>query len=370
MGDSYAPNKHSYYQAPYHNSYPPRRGYENGYSGSSGGNGAAPTYQPRPAPVQQANVQHQTAKSRRLYIGNIPFQAGLTDVALTQFFSAMYVAGFRPNQPGESLPVVSFWLHSDGKFGFMELRGEQEAVNMMQFNGVFLHGRPLRVNRPSDYKPELHNPAGMNIVPDSVNIQAIMHLCEQLGGVVAAPAQLAALAASQAAKGSLHQASPSVAVGMNAAPTPVLQPVANAALRSEAHSDRGAPAPTPFLKVSASDRRSQESTDEKERPAHEGRVISLKNLVTDDDLEGDEDYKDLLEEVETECSNYGRVRSLSIPRSGPWKRAAFVEYENVSSVPGAVQALNTKVFDDRQIEAAVVSGCETAAEAASRPKRA
>lgn len=176
-------------------SRPSPRGYENGFGGQNGGGGNS-NYQPRPPP-SMLPPQQQTSRSKRLYIGNVPNHVGLTDIALMQFFSALYVAGFRTNQPGEPLPVTSFWLHSDGKFGFMELRGEQEAVNMMQFNGVFLHGRPLRVNRPSDYRPEIHNPTGLNLVPESVNTKAVMELCEKLGGVTGAPAQLAAIAASQ-----------------------------------------------------------------------------------------------------------------------------------------------------------------------------
>lgn len=350
------------YNAGYDRNRGPPRGYENGFTAQNGVNGAQPMYGQRAGlPVQHPNLQ-QTAKSRRLYIGNIPFQAGLTDVALTQFFSALFVAGFRANNPGESLPVVSFWLHSDGKFGFMELRGEQEAVNMMQFNGVFLHGRPLRVNRPSDYRPELHNPAGMSLVPDEVNIRAVMDLCNQLGGVVSAPAQLAAIAASLAAKESQPQIPSSVpsSVPASVAPggasnysmplrsqTPASNPPG---LKSEPTSSAG----DPMLHIS--------------RSIKQSRVLSLRNLVTDDDLQGnDEEFQEILEDVENECANYGLVRSVNIPRSGTWKGSAFVEFNDSAETKKALEALGQKVFDGRKIVAVIVDGCETAADAANRP---
>lgn len=311
--------------------------------------------------MPQQNPQ-QTAKSRRLYIGNIPFQAGLTDVALTQFFSALYIAGFRANNPGECLPVVSFWLHSDGKFGFMELRGEQEAVNMMQFNGVFLHGRPLRVNRPSDYKPELHNPAGMNLVPDDVNVQAVMDLCNQLGGVVSAPAQLAAIAASQAPKTETPLQIPSSvpsSIPVSAVPGP--SSAYQAPLRSET--------PTRNLQPTTSEPGPPSSEQEVRppKPRPKSRVVSLRNLVTDEDLDGDEEgYQDLVEDVKGECSNYGRVWSINIPRVGRWKGSAFVEFSESAEAQKAIEALGQRVFDDRRIVAVIVDGCETAADAANR----
>lgn len=356
------------YQGQYDRNRGPPRGYENGF-GASGGGASGPLYHPRPAmPMHQANMQ-QTAKSRRLYVGNIPFQAGLTDVALTQFFSALYVAGFRANRPGELLPVVSFWLHGDGKFGFVELRGEQEAVNMMQFNGVVLHGRPIRVNRPSDYRPELHNPSHINLVPDQVNVQAVLDLCQQIGGIVGAPAQLAVIAASQAtrviqpqvppslpARGSPYQqppAAPHVSIPATGAP-PSVPP-------SQTSPKAASDAPVPKAAISRPD-------PPQPTPKKGNRVVSLKNLCRDEDLSGDQEYEELLADVKDECSGYGGVNSINIPREGPWKGTAFVEFADVSVVSAAVDALGKRVFDSRQIEAVALDGYENADEAANRRK--
>mmetsp|Transcript_16261 Transcript_16261/g.32995 ORF Transcript_16261/g.32995 Transcript_16261/m.32995 type:complete len:333 (+) Transcript_16261:286-1284(+) len=87
-------------------------------------------------------TQQLAKKNRRLYVGNLPFHVGITEPALTEFFNALYLASFqnKADEFGSVHPVLSVWLHSDGKFGFMELRSDRDAVNTLQLNGVYLHG--------------------------------------------------------------------------------------------------------------------------------------------------------------------------------------------------------------------------------------
>jgi len=44
------------------------------------------------------------------------------------------------------------------------------------------------------------------------------------------------------------------------------------------------------------------------------KVLVLKNMVTPQELEDNEEYQDILEDVKGECSRYGQVVSLNIPR--------------------------------------------------------
>ena len=43
-------------------------------------------------------------------------------------------------------------------------------------------------------------------------------------------------------------------------------------------------------------------------------ILCLMNMVTPDELVDDEEYEDIQEDIRQECSKYGRVRSLEIPR--------------------------------------------------------
>ena len=46
-------------------------------------------------------------------------------------------------------------------------------------------------------------------------------------------------------------------------------------------------------------------------------VLCLLNMVTEEELRDEEEYEDILEDIREECSKYGEVRSLEIPRPLP-----------------------------------------------------
>lgn len=366
----------------------------------SGLSGAHPmgSYGPRPALLTSAPTASYPpahAKSRRLYIGNVPFQAALTDYALVQFFSALYVAGFRANLPGEPLPVVSFWLHGDGKFGFMELRGEQETVNMMQFNQTMLHGRLLKVNRPSDYRPEIHNPNGGHIQPEQVNAEAVLTLCEKLDGLAAPPPLLVSRAQAIRAARENDQYVNGVDASTSNGGNPDVAPMTNwnaqvdgsmpgtaqnghsqmtpnridgaTKEEEELNVDRAIPPADTMVAKSVETGVDQSKAALSHDKNEQLVVISLQNLVTDDDLDGnDEEYSEVVEDVESECGKYGQVVSVNIPRTGYWKRTAFVQFADEAGARDAIDALAKRVFDGRKIVAVGVEGVSTAEEAANR----
>jgi splicing factor U2AF 65 kDa subunit len=309
----------------------------------------------------QAQTQTPQNKSRRLYVGNIPYHAGISENGMVQLFSAMYVAGFRALLPGEPLPVTSFWLHADGKFGFMELRGDSEAVDMMQFNGLILHGRPLRVNRPSDFRPEMH--AGANLPPSPINAIAVQDLCNQLSGLVAPPSHITAAAAvATSAVGSApmgNAVNGYHSVGGGSVSSPVA-PV----FRSQPQN----PVPLP-LPQSPPVANAQESpvVSGSVQPSSTGPVvISLRHVVSSADLDGtQEEYDDLLDDIKEECSQYGAVVDICIPRSGRGKGAAFISYSTRSDALRAAENLRKRVFNGNAIEALVVEDATRASAAAA-----
>lgn len=46
----------------------------------------------------------------------------------------------------------------------------------------------------------------------------------------------------------------------------------------------------------------------------EARVLLMLNMVTPDDLISDQDYNEIVEDIRDECSNYGAVEDLRVPR--------------------------------------------------------
>jgi RNA recognition motif-containing protein len=90
-----------------------------------------------------------TKKCRRIHVGNLPMNSGLTPAALKVFISQLMQQLALVVKPGD--PVVDSFLSQDGKFGFIEFRTIQEANNALAMSGVEFMGRNIRVGRPSDY---------------------------------------------------------------------------------------------------------------------------------------------------------------------------------------------------------------------------
>ena len=52
-------------------------------------------------------------------------------------------------------------------------------------------------------------------------------------------------------------------------------------------------------------------------PGQPTEVLCLLNMVTPDELQDEEEYEDILEDIREECGKYGAVRSVEIPRPVP-----------------------------------------------------
>jgi RNA recognition motif. (a.k.a. RRM, RBD, or RNP domain) len=349
-----------------------------GYGGGAG----APRAQMGGMRSSQPQVQQN--KSRRLYVGNIPYHVGISENGMVQLFSALYVAGFRQLAPGEQLPVTSFWLHSDGKFGFMELRGDQEAVDCMQFNGLILHGRPLRVNRPSDYRPD----HGLQLGQSQMNPHGVVDLCNQLQGLVAPPVHIAnaamvtppppprsAPAYPQQQMGGtapVVTAPPSSLSGQNGAPTsaPPLGPnsgggAAPLMLRSQPAAAPASQPPPPPPPASSAPPPPSAAEPSSKSPM---TVLALDHIVQDEDLNTPALYEELLLDVRQECESYGTVLEVSIPKMGPGRGTAFVSYETRADAEKAIIGLQERVFENQAIMGVIVPNQTSAEEAAANYK--
>lgn len=330
--------------------------------------------------MRSAQPQVQQNKSRRLYVGNIPYHVGITENGMVQLFSALFVAGFRPLAPGEQLPVTSFWLHSDGKFGFMELRGDQEAVDCMQFHGLILHGRPLRVNRPSDFRPDLN----MNLAPTPINAHGVVELCNQLTGLVAPPATITT-AAQLAPPPPLRSAAAQPANETNGTVTSPLRPVHGQAAAStapgmEPASSAAAAPPPPMLRsqpaappapageaseAPPSDAPSDAPPPPPRAPVSCVTVLALDHIVQNEDLDTESLYEELVQDVRLECATYGNVLEVSIPKSGPGRGTAFVSYGSKAEADKAIVGLAERVFENQPITGVIVPNQTSAEEAAT-----
>jgi splicing factor U2AF subunit len=85
------------------------------------------------------------------------------------------------------------------------------------------------------------------------------------------------------------------------------------------------------------------------------RVLQLLNMVTPDELMDNEDFEEIKEDVNEECSKYGTIVELKIPRPvGGSRQSAgvgkiFVKYDTPESCQKALKALAGRKFADRTV---------------------
>ena len=101
------------------------------------------------------------------------------------------------------------------------------------------------------------------------------------------------------------------------------------------------------------------------------RILVMQNMVTEDELRDDQEYSEILEDVEEECNKYGRVLSIQIPRPAQAAPVAanihpdrmpmvpvkpvdgvgkvFVEYASIQDAQAAERAISGRKFADRTI---------------------
>ena len=85
------------------------------------------------------------------------------------------------------------------------------------------------------------------------------------------------------------------------------------------------------------------------------KVVELKNMLTMKDLESDQDYQEIMEDTKDECSQFGALKSLMIPRTGPGATKIFLEYLTKDDAAKAIAGLAGRTFDGRKVEAVFFS---------------
>lgn len=86
-----------------------------------------------------------------------------------------------------------------------------------------------------------------------------------------------------------------------------------------------------------------------------GRVLQLLNMVTVDELLDNDDYEEILEDVTEECSKFGKILSLKIPRPSGGSRQTpgvgkiYIKFDTEQSATNALKALAGRKFSDRTV---------------------
>lgn len=314
-------------------------------------------------PVSLPQGAQLTRQARRLYIGNMPF--GITEQLMIDFFNAKMRESKLAKMGGD--PVRACQINLEKNFAFLEFRSVEETTQAMAFDGIVLQGQALKIQRPKDYQPipgvadaqQLHIPGVVSSsVPDSDNKIFIGGLPQYLSDdqvkeLLSSFGELRALncvkdSASGIPKGYafcqyVDPDMTAVAIaGMNG------MQVADKKLVVQRARAVGSKTMTASMAIPGLDLNSE---------VQPTNVLCLMNMVSAEELEDDEDYDEIFDDIREECSKYGQIHSLHIPRPStdepvPGVGKVFVEYSNPMESKGASEALAGRKFASRIVIAA------------------
>lgn len=92
-----------------------------------------------------------TKHARRVFVGGVP--VGTTEDSLKDFFddALRRVGGMSSESEADGTSVIDKFVNSARGFGFVEFRTATEASNAMAFDGALFEGVSIRMRRPNDY---------------------------------------------------------------------------------------------------------------------------------------------------------------------------------------------------------------------------
>ncbi|XP_042198257.1 splicing factor U2AF 65 kDa subunit isoform X6 [Callorhinchus milii] len=300
-----------------------------------------------------------TRQARRLYVGNIPF--GVTEEAMADFFNAqMRLAGLS-QAPGN--PVLAVQINQDKNFAFLEFRSVDETTQAMAFDGIIFQGQSLKIRRPHDYQPL---PGVVStVVPDSphklfigglpnyLNDDQVKELLTSFGPLKAF--NLVKDSATSLSKGYAFceyvdvNVTDQAIAGLNGMQLGDKKLIVQRASVGAKNANPNAIIQTPVtVQVPGLPSMQVQTTG---MPTD---ILCLLNMVSPEELIDDEEYEEILEDIREECSKYGTVKSIEIPRpldglEVPGCGKIFVEFISSLDCQKAMQALTGRKFANRVV---------------------
>ncbi|KAI1096146.1 hypothetical protein F5B19DRAFT_222308 [Rostrohypoxylon terebratum] len=314
-------------------------------------------------------------QSKRLIVYNIP--AGSTEDVIMNFFN-LQLNGLNVIESTD--PCVLCQVSKDQSFALVEFRHASEATVALALDGISMEaedaangnangtGRGLKIQRPKDYivpaivedvpyKPGVVS----NVVIDTPNKISIANLPpylteEQVTELLTSFGELKALAlvkdnGTEESRGIafcefVDPATTDVAIqglnGMAIGDSQLKVRKASIGITQVAGVEMGVNAMSMLAGTTAND-------------SEETRVLQLLNMVTPEELMDNDDYQEICEDVQEECSKFGQILDIKVPRpTGGSRQSAgvgkiYVKYDTTVSAKKALQALAGRKFADRTV---------------------
>jgi splicing factor U2AF subunit len=307
-----------------------------------------------------------TRQARRIYVGNIPF--GFSEQEMIDLFNQqMHLSGLAQ---AEGNPILACHINRDKNFAFLECRSIDETTQCMAFDGINFKGQSLKLRRPHDYQP-IPGAAGLGgsvvpgvpgvvstVVPDSMQKLFIGGLPnylneEQVKELLTSFGQLKAFnlvkdvttnlskgyAFAEYLDGSLTDQAIAGLNGMQLGDKKLI--VQRASIGNKNLATGPATIQVPGMAGLAG-------------PGQPTEVLCLLNMVAEEELVDEEEYEDILDDIREECSKFGQVVSIEIPRPVPGVEVpglgkVFIEFSSSEECQAAQLSLTGRKFSNRVV---------------------
>lgn len=311
-------------------------------------------------------------QAKRLYVGQIPF--GIEEKPMADFFNAT----MEQMRLSDTTPVLAVQINHDKNYAFVEFHTPEQATSAMAFDGIMFQGQQLKIRRPKDYQPPVNGEYGdmpqlpglvSTNVPDTpnkifigglpiyLNDDQVVELLKSFGELRAFNLVKDPLTGANKGFAFCEYADPSVTdlacQGLNNMELGDRKLVVQRASVGAKHGLL--PSEYNGEAINIADYLPVTSAKEEEAT----RVLQLMNMVTPEELEDDEEYQDIWDDIAEECSKFGTIVDMKIPRPNkgeqvPGLGLIFVRYENKDQCLVALRALAGRKFADRTVVATFV----------------
>lgn len=337
--------------------------------------------------------QYVDRRARRVYVGGL--QPNVHEMHLRQFFDNCLSASPDRIHPPSLPPVMSVSLHrkpeTNALFAFIEFATAEDADMGLCMDGVQFQGNALVIRRPKDFVPAVgREPRSYNIpvmggsvtagvsskvddgpdklfvgsLPTSMTASEVQALLSSFGdlksfNLVMTP-QLQSrgfaffryrdpsrtLPAVQGLNG-LEVMGNRLSCELCQCP----KPSDATAMIDQLLSPQFLADPRLFASINSMNQPASILVAGAKPPTN---VICLSNMVTPEELVAQQDYEEILEDVQQEMAGFGTVKSVHIPRPGTEGKGdvgkIYVEFETLENAWTASQALQGRKFNDRPVD--------------------
>ncbi|CAH8873495.1 unnamed protein product [Trichobilharzia szidati] len=317
-------------------------------------------------------------QARRLYVGNIPFTA--TEENMMEFFNKQMRAQGLIQAEGN--PIIAVQINMEKNFAFLEFRSVDETTQGLALDGVLFQNQALKLRRPRDYaplpgvseQPSVIVPGVVSTVvqdsphkifvgglPNYLNEDQVKELLLSFGPLKGF--NLVKDGSTGLSKGYAFceyvdaNVTDHACAGLNGMQLGDKKLIVQRASVGAKHTTNVLPQSLLQL-PGLEDGTVQNTTGSGNITIRSGgpptEVLCLMNMIETSELEDDDEYEDIVEDVRAECSKYGVVRSLEIPRPIPGVEVPgvgkiYVEFASLIDCQKAATALTGRKFNQRLV---------------------